>query len=492
MALKIYNNIFSQLNHAVLIADKKCQIISVNNSLLRLFGYSSSDDLIGESIKVLIPDEHARKHDSYVKNYEKTRKSVIIGRGRKLLAKHCSGKLIPIFIIVSIDSLTGNYIVIINDMAEEFKRDAFLSFICHELRNPLQGVMGLSELLLFDKKENDPDYKKLKGIHNSAILMKHITDDVLDLSKIYAGKLSLEIIPINFEGLINDVLSQSGDPKPDVFITTSLSKDILNGNILGDPTRLNQILNNLLSNAIKFTIQGMINIAVDIGERDEKYVFVKFKVQDTGIGIAPDNIKYLFEAFSQEKASITRKFGGTGLGLSICNQLVKLMKGNKIEVKSKLGVGSIFYFTLPMKYIKAIKTETKITKILHSVKNLNHDHKILIVEDNEINQEILETILKKMNYQVDIADNGLSGFHQFQNGNYKCIFMDIEMPVMNGIETTEKIRLFEKNDKIPIIATTGSVMGIEKQRYFQAGVNYIIEKPYSEKEIIEVIEKILK
>lgn len=493
MSFEIYNNIFNQLNHAVLVTNKELNIISVNNSLLSLFGYLSCDELIGKKITMLVPDNHAKKHNKYVENYHKTGKSQIIGKGRKIYGKHKTGKKIPIFIVVSVDSINGTYIVIMNDITREVQRDEFLSFICHELRNPLQGIMGFSELLLYDRNKNDKDYKFIKGINTSANVMKQITNDVLDLSKIYAGKLTIEQIPIDFDELLYNVLQQSSKPKENVTITTSLSKDILLGKILGDPTRLNQILNNLVGNAIKFTEYGMINISISIENKTDKHYFVKFKVQDTGIGIDQKNIACLFDAFTQEKVSITRHYGGTGLGLPICHQLVKIMGGNEINVNSKLGFGTSFSFIIPMSYIQEEIQDNDNNVLM--INYIQEKCSVLIVEDNEINQDILGTILNRVCTKVDIADNGLIGFNKWKNGKYKCVFMDIQMPVLDGISTTLRIREFEKDnnlEEVPIIATTGSVLQSEKESYINAGINHIIEKPYSEKEIMDIIDKLLK
>jgi len=322
-----------------------------------------------------------------------------------------------------------------------------------------------------------------------------IINDVLDLSKIESGKLIIEKINFNLENIVENVMNivkiKANTQSLKIFVNydKELPKEFY-----GDSLRISQVLTNLLSNAIKFTSIGEVNLLISKGS-EGKY---KFEVKDTGIGLREDELKKLFQPFSQADGSTTRNFGGTGLGLVISKQLVELMNG-KIWVKSQYAVGSSFIFEIELEESKETSkpTEHINTKVidLNEYANLLTGHKILLVDDNEINQEIVLGLLEKSNATLDIASNGQEAVDIFSKKNYSLVLMDIQMPIMDGYEATRLIRL--KDKQIPIIALTANAMKEDVEKTKKADMQAHINKPINVNELYETLlkylpEKILK
>ncbi len=381
------------------------------------------------------------------------------------------------------------------NQANQIKSD-FLANMSHEIRTPMNAILGLSELALnftFDKKL----HSYLSKINNSATDLLGIINDILDFSKIEAGMLEIEN---NSFHLFNDVidtvikLSENSVAEKNITLCCIIDPEIPQF-LMGDALRLKQVLINLISNAIKFTEQGYINVNIQINKFTDKNIELIFEVQDSGIGINPEQLNKLFKPFTQADTSTTRKFGGTGLGLAICKQLTNLMGGD-ISVTSDFGIGSTFTFTVLLGVqSKQTNIEIKPKKINSSKSNsinILKDKLILLVEDNIVNQMIATEFLKLVGIKVNIANNGKEAVEMAFNSaiNYDAILMDIQMPEMDGIEATKIIR--DRIKDIPIIAMTAYAMDEEKQKFIDAGMNIHIPKPINSKLLYKTLEDWVK
>lgn len=357
----------------------------------------------------------------------------------------------------------------------------FLSSMSHEIRTPMNAVIGLIYLML--QEEPRPDQKAhLETLKFSAENLLELINDILDFSKIEAGKIEINAIDFSLEEIIKNINHGFGTGAAEKGIGLSLNYDErLPSMLIGDPLRLSQIMNNLINNAIKFTDEGGINISIKMKEERNSEVDIFFSVEDTGIGIPSDKLKTIFEDFSQVDNANLRQ--GTGLGLSITKELLKL-QNSQIEVESTFGEGSIFYFTLTFK--KSFIREEKLDSVLihdcgTSCKNNSLEGmKVLLVEDNKINQKVTKKFLTKWGIETTIADNGKIALDIVQINDYDLVLMDMQMPVMNGIESTKAIRaLGGKFKKLPIIALTASAVLDMKRNAIQAGLNGFITKPFT-------------
>lgn len=380
------------------------------------------------------------------------------------------------------------------ERAEQSERvkEQFLANMSHEIRTPLNAILGMTRLLL-DKEPRHDQLKYLNSIKHASDNLLIIINDILDLSKIEAGKVNFEKIAFELKNelaaVVDTVKVNADDKGLNLFLNIS---DKLPNSIAGDPYRLNQILLNLTGNAIKFTEQGSVTIQAEISSETADLIQIKFSVIDTGIGIAKDKLDYIFDMFTQETSSTTRKFGGTGLGLAICKKLVEL-QGGTISVSSESGKGSIFSFTLPFEKVEDVITANANAQQTHQPARQLRDLRILLAEDNEFNQMVAVDTLESSipGSKVDVAKNGREAVDMVMANTYDLILMDIQMPEMDGHEATRTIRASTDANvnSIPIIAMTASVIKAEVDKCLESGMNEFVGKPFQVEELLDKIAK---
>ncbi len=364
-------------------------------------------------------------------------------------------------------------------------KSEFLANMSHEIRTPLNAIVGFVELL---KEENSSkeSTQYIDIIEKSSQSLLQIIEDILDFSKIESGKLEVDKIDfdskLEFKVITHLFLAKCSEKNINLILDIDEGLPPI---INTDPLRVKQVIANLLSNAIKFTDNGK-SIKISISYKNG---FLQVLVKDEGKGIAKDKLKHIFKAFSQEDTSITRGYGGTGLGLSISSQLVKLL-GGKLKVKSELNVGSEFSFCIPINVGKVPKIISK------DFQNISfRGNKILLVEDNKSNQLFMTLLLKKLDLELDIANNGFEAIDKFKQNRYDLILMDENMPKLNGIEATKKILQIEKKSGLnhtPIISLTANALKGDRQKFLKAGMDEYLTKPLKRNTLSKILGKFLK
>jgi signal transduction histidine kinase len=380
------------------------------------------------------------------------------------------------------------------EQSEKFKQQ-FLANMSHEIRTPINSIIGLTNLVLRSTL-NDVQNKYLSIVKKSSENLLVIINDILDLSKIEAGKMEFEKAPFMLSDSLETAyhtLLYKAEEKGLAFQYTV--DEQLPPVLIGDPVRLNQVIINLAGNAIKFTEKGLVHITAKLLDKEEGSVRIQFAVSDTGIGIAEDKIAKVFESFSQASSDTTRKYGGTGLGLTISRQLVE-HQGGTIRLDSKLGKGSTFSFDM----LFATGDPSMLKKEEHDDLNDNLETlqgaRILLVEDNPFNQMVaVDTLTDMVNsIIIEVADNGKIAVEKVRSGNYQLVLMDVHMPEMDGYETSRYIReqMPEGIKSIPIMAMTASVTNDEIQNCFSAGMNEYISKPFDPNMLVRKIARLIK
>lgn len=499
-----YRGIIANMNLGMLQADAKQNILYVNSTFCEMCGFDESD-IIGANFVTMFVEQP--NGDSYTKELRSKRSNgVSDAYEMKITTK--TGEIkwwlvsgapifnnngafdgsLGIFLDITNQKLLENELRAAKANAENSAqaKEMFLANISHEIRTPMNAIMGIGRLL--EKTPLGAQQKLyLSTIQNAAKNLLVIINDLLDFSKIEAGKLSLEYIGFDLSETIKNVvhvLAHKFEEKG-LLVKYEIPKFIVPV-LIGDPYRLNQVLINLVNNALKFTEKGSVTIRCLITKDSITSQHLTFQIEDTGIGMSESFLESLFDKFSQEDKTVTRKFGGTGLGMSISKELIELM-GGTITATSQKGVGTIITFSLQFSKgtvndLPKIDNKTFDSSILNG-------KKILLVEDNEMNRLLATTILEQYGAQVAEAENGAVAIKALSDGdNIDLILMDIQMPVMGGIETTSYIR--ENLDKQPpIIAITANAFKGEEEKCLRIGMNDFISKPFEEQKLIQVVAK---
>lgn len=478
--------------------DLKGRFLTVNPAGAELLGYSA-EEYLQKTLFDLVPAEYEEVVKAYLKQIKE------IGYFKGLMkVQHRDGSIKTwMYNNILSELIDGEKYVIGNavDMTERiliekelikakvqaeqnaYAKDMFLANMSHEIRTPMNAIVGFANLLK-DTPLNDEQSEFLSYINTSTENLLGIINDILDISKIESGHIVIEEVPFSVKEItktIKSILKTKASEKG-LVLDCTIDNNIPD-TLLGDPTRLNQILLNLTNNAIKFTPKGSVNMIVEQISNTDTECTISFKVVDTGIGIPKEKSELIFDRFTQANSDTTRKYGGTGLGLSISKSLVELQNG-EIWLESIPDQGSTFGFTLTYKKIleEVVKNKNGNVTALVSDKKIH----ILLVEDNILNQKLALRVLEKFGFTADLAQNGRIAVDKVKNNKYDIILMDLQMPEMDGYQATTFIRK-ELKDMTPIMAMTAHSLVGEKDRCLEIGMNEYVTKPFNQKELFEKI-----
>jgi PAS domain S-box-containing protein len=488
---------------AIIGMDSEGMINEWNPRAESMFGWKKEEVLGRKLSSIIVPEAFREAHDKGLARFFKTKTSKILNQNLELVAIRKDQTEFPIELSVSAIPLTNGFVftAFISDISKRKDDEAqmkklnlelemkvqeakqaselksfFLANMSHEIRTPINGVIGMTGLVL-DTNLNSNQREYCEIIKASANSLLYIVNDILDLSKIEAGKLELEKIDFEITSVLGDLhrsMVHTAQAK-DLSLTFDIPKS-LTVNVNGDPGRLRQIFLNLISNAIKFTEKGSVHVSGKVSEETSESIHLQFEVQDSGIGISAETLPRLFQPFSQADQSTTRRFGGTGLGLSICQHMVEMM-GGQIGVRSVLNQGTTFWFTVQLEKSRNAVIQTKKER---DVRSSNFKGRVLVVEDNPVNQKVARAVLEKLGHQVTVAGNGVEALKSLDQNPFDLVLMDCQMPEMDGFEATSLIRMngtvCNRKD-IPIIAMTANAISGDREKCLAAGMDDYISKP---------------
>jgi two-component system, sensor histidine kinase SagS len=372
-------------------------------------------------------------------------------------------------------------------------KSEFLADVSHELRTPMNGIIGMLDSAL-ERHLPPEQLDELQTAQHCAFSLLSLLNDILDLSKIEAGKMTLERVPFDLEAAVTECVKthqlQAAHHGIELRLEVSPATP---GKVVGDPLRIRQILSNLLSNAVKFTEHGAVTVKVGSECSDAGGCSLLIAVQDTGTGIPADKLLCVFDKFTQADGSVSRKYGGTGLGLTITRKLVEL-HGGQIRAQSELGCGSTFTVTLPCEFAENQTDRRQIPEPppAPSLTATTAPGRILVVEDNLVNQKVVTAVLRKRGYLIELANNGREALSKLEGGDFDLVLMDVQMPVLDGLEATRSIRRNPRWNALPIVAMTAHAMTGDKERCLEAGMNAYISKPVHPALLLTTIDQYIK
>ena len=502
---KRYRDLFNYSQAYICTHDMKGKLLTANPALCEKLGMTS-DELVGRNITEFIPKNDLKNFQSeYIDRVVDTatakgvfrvlgktdKKSFLLYQNFKVQEENSEPYIISFSQDITERIWVEKELRKAKQITEESSKakELFLANMSNEIRTPMSGILGIANLL---SKTNldEQQFKYTNLITASANSLLAIVNDVLDIEKIASGKFELEHIPFKLEEKVNTTVQSFQFKAEEKNIMLNFKSNVADDLVvLGDPSRLGQILNNLISNALKFTGKGEIFVSICYAKNESKNVVIEFEVRDTGLGIRPEKLADIFKPFVQASSDTSRKFGGTGLGLSICKELID-MQGGRITVESEINVGTCFTFYLP--YSKGDPTMLIKEQGVIDYKSLGY-LKILVAEDYELNQFLVQHILDDWGCEVTMVNNGKEALDKVIERSFDLILMDIHMPEMDGITATKKIRALSDpvKSKIPIIALTANALRGDHLNYMQDGINECVTKPYTEEKLFRMIDKII-
>ncbi len=508
-----YETILNQVPAEIIVADRNQRYIFISESAVKdaqmrewLIGKTDFDYCQKRGLPMHVAQERASRYQEVRNNLKLTewveridRKGKELYYLRRLLPLFDSDDEIQMFIGYSLDiTKSEKYrleLIEARDIAQKATsaKSEFLSKISHEIRTPLNAIIGLTNILMSEEHNNSQDHY-LNSMKYSADSLLGIINEVLDFSKIEAGKITFESIPFNFRHLIQGI-QQTFEFRANelgIELKTDMAPEI--PRILeGDRVKLNQIFLNLVGNAMKFTSSGYIHIKTEILEKDDRKIRIRFCVEDSGIGIAEDKLSKVFESFSQEGDDTTRKYGGTGLGLTITKKFIEGQDG-AIWVESEQGRGSRFIFELPFTFDPNHKENVEKQKSWSHDLSIVSGKRILVAEDNLMNQLVLQKMLEKFEPQLEMVSNGQQAIDRLRQAEYDLVFLDVQMPIKDGIKTIQEWRNHEAHhlsEPTAVVALTADAFAESKQRALEAGMDDFLSKPIEISELRRVLAKFL-
>ena len=502
-----FTELFETLQEGVYFCDPDGKLLDVNPAMVRMLGYAHRDELVGQNIGKLyfsapenpFPERVQTRNSSQLMREITLRRKdsgpvICIDNSNAIC--DASGRLIRhqgTLVDITVRKRSEGELQQAKEAAEAANqaKSAFLAHMSHEIRTPMNAVIGMTELALDTELTRD-QREYLTMVRDSAGSLLTLINDILDFSKIEAGKLELDSTDFSLRKGIQEMARILGvrARQKGLELAIEIPDDVPDA-LLGDPSRLRQILSNLVDNAIKFTEHGSVALKIEKESQSDGEVCLHFSVADSGIGIPRDKQLLIFEAFAQADASTTRKYGGTGLGLSISARLVRMMSG-KIWVESETNGGSVFHFTARFGLLKQARGAHFAAASASGRRGLRdgrQELRILLVEDNTMNQVLAQRLIQKWGHKLTVAGNGRQALAALEKEKFDLILMDVQMPEMSGIDVAAAIREKEKGtgERVPIIATTASAMKEDRERCLAAGMDAYISKPIERDVLLETI-----
>ncbi len=491
--------LFDNSPDALILLDSDGNIIEWNINAVNIWGYGKNEmfwdygnnEVLGKNFSIVMPPHELGLNPGYRQCYQKSEN--VIGVLREVVGQRKDGSHFPLELRTSelVADQGSIYLVSARDISARKENEAkllkamqlaesasaakssFLSNMSHEIRTPMNSIIGMSKLAL-KTHLNAKQHDYLTKISYSAHHLLDLINDILDFSKIEANKLELEVVNFELDTVVKNLKNQLEHSAASKGLRLKFDLDsCLHLALCGDPLRLTQVLLNYTSNAIKFTARGEVTVRARVLKEEPDAFLMRFEVRDNGIGMSPETIENLFQAFQQADASITRKYGGTGLGLAISKQLVELM-GGTVGVESTPGQGSTFWFSARL--ARGDMPAAKAHSVMPDL-DLLKGAAILLVEDNLFNQQVAEEMLTEVGTVVSIANNGQEAIDMLLKQRYSCVLMDVQMPVMDGLEATRQIRGNPQLSDTYIIAMTANARKEDQTRCFAAGMDNFITKP---------------